>query len=101
MRIWIGVLCGIALLQFARAVPHGKRDRADLYKSGVPDQNGHFSIAGITPCNCKVFAWDGLEPYRYFDPDFMKNYETKGKSILVGESATVNASLQAIPLTPE
>jgi hypothetical protein len=48
-----------------------------------------------------VFAWDGLEPFGYFDPDFMKAQEANGKSILVGESATVTTNIQVIPITPE
>ena len=82
-------------------VPDGKRDRADLYKNSTTDQSGQFTIVGITPGNYKVFAWDGLEPFRYFDPDFMRTHEAKGKSILVGESATVTTNIQVIPLTPE
>jgi hypothetical protein len=80
-------------------IPNDKRERSDLYRSNVTDKNGRFTIGGITPGNYKVFAWDGMEPFRYFDAEFLKTYETKGRSIVVGESASVTADIQVIPIT--
>ncbi len=49
----------------------------------------------------KVFGWIGLEPYRYFDTEFMKEYETKGVAVTVGESAKVNANIQVISIAQD
>jgi len=82
-------------------IPDGKRNRPDLYGNAATDQNGRFSIAGITPGDYKIFAWDGLEPFRYFDPDFVKLYEAKGQSVHIGESARISTDIQVIPIPQE
>ena len=66
----------------------GTRDRLDLYRVGNSDENGHFNFIGITPGDYKVFSWDGLEPYAWFDPGVMAQSETKGVSVRVTESSS-------------
>ncbi|PYS25244.1 MAG: hypothetical protein DMG11_23275, partial [Acidobacteria bacterium] len=39
-------------------IPDRNRDRSDLYKLGLTDSIGHFTIRGITPGAYKVFAWE-------------------------------------------
>jgi hypothetical protein len=65
--------------------PH--RDLEYRYLSASTDQNGKFSISSITPGDYKLFSWDSVEGSVYgygedwFDPDWLKSYETKGQSV--------------------
>jgi hypothetical protein len=80
-------------------IPGQYRDRADLYKAAVTDQNGHFLIRGITPGEYKAFAWEALEPFAYFDSELLRRYEALGKSVRIAESDKSMADLKLIPLT--
>ncbi|HET9942829.1 MAG TPA: hypothetical protein VFR05_05780 [Terriglobia bacterium] len=37
-----------------------------------------------------------MEPFRYFDPDFVRAYETRGKSIRLAPGAATTADLHVI-----
>ena len=81
---------------------HGKegdqaRDRQDLYKTAVTDQDGRFTFRGITPGDYRIFAWEDIEPFAYFDPAVVKQYEALGKSVRVQESSSDNAEVRLIP----
>jgi hypothetical protein len=78
-----------------------RRTRADLYNYILTGPNGQFTISGIAPGYYNLFAWEGIGPFGYFDPDFLKTQESKGKPIFVGESSIVTADIQVIPVTPE
>lgn len=85
-------------------IPSGsddRRSRLDLYKSAMSNEKGQFTFIGITPGDYKLFAWDGMEQNRYFDPEFLKTYEAKGKTVHVGESAKIAADVQVIAVQPE
>jgi hypothetical protein len=73
-----------------------KRSRLDLYKTAVTDQSGRFAMTGITPGEYKLFSWEALEPFRFFDPDFLRPYESLGSSIRVNESATQSIDVNVI-----
>src|SRR6185436_6687380 len=62
-----------------------ERNRFDLYKTAVTDQNGRFSITGIRPGEYLLFSWDGVDPFRYFDEDFLKRFNAEGKPAHVSE----------------
>ena len=72
----------------------------DLYKSSVSDQNGLFIIRGITPGEYKVFAWEALEPFAYFDADVLRRFEMQGKSVRIAESDRLTTDIRLIPLNP-
>src|SRR5438093_1127587 len=50
-------------------IPDRTRDRIDLYKTAITDQSGRFTMTGIPPGDYKVFAWEAIEQFGYFDPD--------------------------------
>ena len=81
-------------------IPDQNRDRVDLYKSSVSDQNGLFIIRGITPGEYKVFAWEALEPFAYFDADVLRRFEMQGKSVRIAESDRLTTDIRLIPLNP-
>jgi protocatechuate 3,4-dioxygenase beta subunit len=74
-----------------------QRDRQDLYKTSVTDQDGRFTFRGITPGEYRIFAWEDIEPFAYFDPAVVKQYEALGKAIRVQESSSESAEVRLIP----
>jgi hypothetical protein len=82
-------------------IPDLHRDRRDIYKTAVTDQNGRFNMLGVTPGDYKLFAWEDIEPYSYYDPDVLRQYEDKGKPIHIAESDKETIELRLIPaVTP-
>jgi hypothetical protein len=73
------------------------RNRTELYKTATTDQTGHFVMRGVTPGDYKLFAWEALENYGYFDPDVMRRSEALGKTIQVGESSKLAVEGKIIP----
>ena len=69
-------------------IPDRSRDRTELYRTVNTDENGRFNFIGITPGDYKVFSWEGLEPYGWFDPDVMAQSEGKGVSVRVTDSSS-------------
>lgn len=78
-------------------VPDRQRNRNDLYKNAISDQNGHFSIRGVPPGDYKIFAWEALEPFAYYDAEVLRFYEAKGKLVHVAESSTESVEVRVIP----
>jgi Carboxypeptidase regulatory-like domain len=75
----------------------GRRKEERLYKSTSTDQNGQFSIRGITPGDYTLFAWETVEEGAYRDPDFLRPFKDRGKPILVDEGNKLNSQLELIP----
>jgi hypothetical protein len=76
-----------------------ERSRSSLYKMAVTDQNGSFTIADVPPGDYKLFGWEAIDPFGYLDPDFVKKFESLGRSIRVDESSTQTVDLKVIPAT--
>ena len=80
--------------------PH--RDVKSDYEFATTDQNGRFSMAGITPGDYKVFSWDSVEEadeqYRedWYDAEWLKPYEAKGQSIHFDEADQKSVNLTLI-----
>jgi len=81
-------------------IPDRQRDRIDLYKTSMSDANGLFSLRSIAPGDYHLFAWEALDPYAFFDPDVLKQFESKGKPVHIAESAKENVDVQMIPSEP-
>jgi len=84
----------------AALIPDRQRDRIDLYKMSMSDANGLFSLRSIAPGDYHLFAWEALDPYAFFDPEVMKQFESKGKPIHIAESAKENVDVPVIPAEP-
>jgi hypothetical protein len=76
-------------------IPDLHRERTDLYKQSISGQNGRFTMRGITPGDYKLFAWESLELFAYFDSDFVQKFESQAKPVHITESGklTVEVSL--------
>jgi len=90
---------GVQGLQ-AVLIPDRQRDRIDLYKTATSDVGGAFTLRGIAPGEYQLFAWEAIDPYAYFDPDLLKQYESKGKPVHIAESAKENVDVRMIPAEP-
>jgi hypothetical protein len=77
-------------------IPDQFRSRTELFKTAITDQNGLFTVRGITPGEYKLFAWEDIEQFAYFDPDFVRQFEQRGTSVIISESARVNAEVKII-----
>jgi len=78
-------------------IPDRQRDRTDLYKTATSDQSGHFAIRGIPPGDYKVFAWDAIEEFAYYDPDLVRLFEQKGAPVRILESSKETLEVKIIP----
>jgi hypothetical protein len=78
-------------------VPDLQRDRHDLYKQAVSDQNGQFAMHTIVPGDYKIFAWEDIEPYAYTDPDVLRKYESSTIPVRIPESARLSVEAKFIP----
>jgi 5-hydroxyisourate hydrolase-like protein (transthyretin family) len=72
------------------------------YKFTTTDQNGKFSMNGLTPGDYKVFCWDFVDESEeeygadWCDPEWLKPYETKGESVHLEESGQKSVHLTLI-----
>lgn len=78
-------------------VPNTNRDRTELFKAAATDQSGRFTMRDVAPGDYKLFAWDALDNFAYFEPDFITKYETLGKAVHVDESAKLHEDTRVIP----
>ena len=80
--------------------PH--RGVVEKYKSTTTDQTGKFTMAGLTPGDYKVFSWDSVDESEeeygddWFDPAWLKPYETKGEPVHLEESDKKSVNLARI-----
>ena len=78
-------------------VPDLNRERTELFKTASTDRSGRFTLQGVTPGEYKVFAWEALEAYGYFDPELLRRSETLGTSVRVDESSSQEIQVRVIP----
>ena len=74
-----------------------KRDRRDLYKFTIANPNGQFTFPSVAPGSYKVFAWENVEQFSWFDPAFLTAYEGQGMPATVNESSNVTLDVKVIP----
>ncbi len=68
-----------------------------FYSSITSDQYGNFSFTRVTPGEYKVYAWEDVQTNIWYDPDFMKLYESKGEPVSAKEGSPVTVKLTMIP----
>lgn len=74
-----------------------RRNQERLFHTATTDQNGRFILRGIAPGTYKLFSWEEVEQGAWFDPDFLKPYESKGETVRVEENGHVSVDLKLIP----
>jgi hypothetical protein len=78
-------------------IPSRNRDRAELFKLVTADASGRFSMGSIAPGEYTLAAYETLEPYAYFDPQFQALAERRGRPIRVSESSSQTVRINTIP----
>ncbi|HLW78815.1 MAG TPA: hypothetical protein VKU44_04365, partial [Terriglobia bacterium] len=73
-----------------------RRDQTRFYSATPTDAQGAFSMSGITPGDYTLFAWRKVEDGAYFDPDFIRSYEGRGKAVRVDEGGKLQVELELI-----
>lgn len=68
-------------------IPNAQRDRFDLYKTVATDPNGAFTFRGIPPGDYKIFSWEDLDSFAFYDSGVLKLFEQNGKPVRVSESS--------------
>jgi len=77
-------------------VPERERKRTDLYKTAASDANGRFLFRSVPPGDYRLFGWEALESYAYFDQELLRRVESQGVPVHVSESAGNNITLKVI-----
>jgi Carboxypeptidase regulatory-like domain len=77
-------------------VPDRSRYRPDLYQTTMTDKNGRFSLSAITPGDYKVFAWELIEEFAWFDPDVLARFESRSRTVHVTETSSETVDVKVI-----
>ena len=78
-------------------IPDQGRDRTELYKTATTDQNGRFTLRGITPGGYRAYAWEVIEANAWYDREVLSQYEAQGKPIRIQEASKETVELKIIP----
>jgi hypothetical protein len=77
-------------------IPDRLRNRTDLFKTATSGANGRFTVRGITPGDYKLFAWEDIEPFSYFDSDVLRPFEALGKTVHIQENSRETAEVKIL-----
>jgi beta-lactamase regulating signal transducer with metallopeptidase domain len=72
------------------------RHRDDLYKTAGTGPSGQFTIRNIAPGEYTLFAFEDIEPGSWFDPEFLKTFETRGMRMHITETTMESRQLVVI-----
>jgi hypothetical protein len=86
-----------AVVGLVPASPSARGFRTDMYKTTSTDSTGKFEIRGLPPGDYKVFAWEDVDKGAIIDQDFIRSYESHGKTIHIGEGEKPSLDLTVIP----
>ena len=54
-------------------------------------------IPAILVGDYKAFAWEDVEPGAYMDPDYLKDFETRGEAVRVQKGSQNAVAVKVIP----
>jgi hypothetical protein len=77
-------------------IPDRARFRWDIFRTSMTDQNGRFTFSAIPPGDYKVYSWESMEEYAWFDPQILGQYETRGRSVHVTEASNETIDIRII-----
>jgi carboxypeptidase family protein len=68
-----------------------------MYRVTNTGERGTFSLKSLRPGSYKLFAFQEIEPFTWFDPELLKTVEALGNPVSVSEGEVVLRDLVAIP----
>jgi hypothetical protein len=71
--------------------------RMGLYQTATADQHGNVILHGIPPGHYRLYAWEDVDQGAWFDPEFVKPFESQGQSVNIRENSREGAQLNLIP----
>jgi protocatechuate 3,4-dioxygenase beta subunit len=74
-----------------------QRKRYEVYRNATTDSSGQVRLEGVVPGDYRLYAWEDVENGAWLDPDFMRNYESRGTSVRVADGARAAAEVRVIP----
>jgi protocatechuate 3,4-dioxygenase beta subunit len=78
-------------------VPDRSRSRVDLYRTVITDENGRFLVSAVPPGDYKLFSWESIQEFAWFDAEVMARFESRGRSVHVTENSNETIDLRIIP----
>src|SRR5207245_10583063 len=80
-------------------VPDGEQHtQPSEYRQARSDRLGRFAMRNVPPGDYMLLAWEQVENDAYFDPDFLGQYEDRGRAVHVEEGGHLSVQLDAIPV---
>jgi protocatechuate 3,4-dioxygenase beta subunit len=76
-------------------------DQRTAMKSAGTDQNGRFTLQGITPGEYRIYAWDSFLPFNDLDPEQLKPFEKLAATVKLKEEAREQVELKLASVTRE
>ena len=73
------------------------RQRTDLYRAVTTDLSGRFEIDRVPPGDYKIFAWADVDHDAWFDQDFMRDYDNRGRPVRISDGSQENIDVTLIP----
>ena len=73
------------------------RNRDELYRNVTTDASGKFKISGIALGDYRVFAWEDIADGAWQDAEVLREVESRGKMVRIGEGEQTAVELVAIP----
>jgi hypothetical protein len=79
-------------------IPDRARSRIDLYHTVITDQNGRFVVSAIAPGDYKLFSWESIQEFAWFDAEVLARFESRGRGVHITENSNETIDLRIIPL---
>jgi hypothetical protein len=73
------------------------RNAHQMYRVTNTTERGLFTLKSVPPGSYKLFAFQEIEPFEWFDPEQLKQVEEMGLSITVSEGENVLRDIIAVP----
>ena len=73
-----------------------RRQRFDLYRAAGSDASGRVHLDSIAPGDYRLFAWDDVPADAWQDPDFIRQYEDRGKPVRISKGAKENVEIKLV-----
>jgi hypothetical protein len=68
-----------------------------MYRVTNTTERGLFTLKSVPPGSYKLFAFQEIEPFEWFDPEQLKQVEEMGLSMTVSEGENALHDVVAVP----